>query len=118
MLEQINADNMILTNEQFEILLPYKSHFETAVNSSWARNPGIFALDRINGIYNEVTKKPTRLNKGCGHCILTLLQEMGRIFLADLKERESIPKVGIKESLNPEVVKAEVKTKKRTTKKK
>lgn len=108
---------MTLTNEQFEILLPYKSHFETAVNSSWARNPGIFALDRINGIYCEVTKTSTRLNKGCGHCILTLLQEMGRIFLADLKEREVLPKVEVKEE-TPEVVKAEVKTKKRTSKKK
>lgn len=107
---------MKLNNEQFEALKPYEQHFLTAVRSRWSRNPGSAALDTINEIYCAVTGSKLRLNKGCNHCVLTLIADMGAIYLADKKEREQ-KSVAVKESLTTAPVKVEVKTKKRTTKK-
>lgn len=93
----INKDykNMRLTDEQFNALLPYEKNFETMVKSKWARNPGSSALDLIHRIYCEVTGTNQKFNKGCQHCIMRLLTDMGKIFLADLEERnkpvEEIP---------------------------
>lgn len=78
---------MRLTDEQFNALLPYEKHFETAVKAKWARHPGISALDLIQDIYTKVTGDKTKLNKGCNRCVLNLLTDMGNIFLADLEER-------------------------------
>lgn len=96
---------MKLTKEQFEALQPYKKHFETMVHSHWTRHPGSAALDLINDIYSQVVGHKTNLNKGCSQCIMQLMEDMGRIFLADLEERE---KVEVKEILTTEPVKVEV----------
>lgn len=79
---------MRLTEEQFNALAPYQSNFETMVRSKWARHPGSAALDLIHEIYCKVTGSTQKLNKGCSHCIMRLLEDMGRIFLADLEERK------------------------------
>lgn len=79
---------MRLTEEQFNALAPYQSHFETMIRAKWARHPGSAALDLIHEIYCKVTGSTMKLNKGCSHCIMTLLNDMGRIFLADLEERK------------------------------
>lgn len=108
---------MRLTEEQFNALAPYQKHFETAVRSQWARLTGTSALDMIHEIYCQVSGTNYRLNKGCSTCILNLLTDMGRIFLADLEER-SKAKVEVSNE-EKEVVKTEVKVKKpRRTKRK
>lgn len=88
---------MELTNEQYNALLPYKEHFETATKAQWARNPGNAALDLIHSIYCQVTGLKTSMNKGCSHCILTLLKDMGRIFLAEYDRRQKVVKVEVKD---------------------
>lgn len=87
---------MKLTQQQFDALTPYEENFRTMVRSKWSRNPGSAALDLIHAIYVQVTGNTQRLNKGCQHCIMRLLTDMGRIYLADLEERN----MAIKESLN------------------
>lgn len=86
-MESNKCNIMRLTEEQFKALAPYKSNFETMVRSKWARHPGSAALDLIHEIYCQVTGSTQKLNKGCSHCIMRLLEDMGRIFLADLEER-------------------------------
>lgn len=90
---------MRLSQEQYDALTPYAQHFETMARAKWARNPGSAALDIMHGIYVQVTGDRQRFNKGCSHCIMRLLTDLGRIYLADREERQ---KVAVKESLTTE----------------
>ena len=101
---------MRLTEEQFKALAPYEKHFDSAVNHRWTRFPGGAALDLIHDILHQVTGLNLPLNKCCSHCILELMTEMGKIFLADREERNKTLVSKIETEV--EVVKAEVKTKK------
>lgn len=98
---------MQLTKEQFDALAPYEKHFDSAVNHRWTRFPGGAALDLIHDILHQVTGLNLPLNKCCSHCILELMTEMGRIFLADRDEMKRI-EVAVKESLTTEPTKVEV----------
>lgn len=116
---------MKLTKEQFEALAPYERHFESAVNHRWTRFPGGAALDLIHDILRDVTGLNLPLNKCCSHCILELMTEMGKIYLADLEERnmavkESLnatKKVDVTETETTNPVKVEVKTKRKYNRK-
>ena len=101
---------MKLTKEQFDALAPYEKHFDSAVNHRWTRFPGGAALDLIHDALKQVTGLNLPLNKCCSHCILELMTEMGKIFLADREERNKT--LVSKIETDVEVVKAEVKTKK------
>ena len=101
---------MRLTKEQFNALAPYEKHFDSAVNHRWTRFPGGAALDLIHDTLKQVTGLNLPLNKCCSHCILELMTEMGRIFLADRDEMKRT-EVAVKESLTTEPTKVEVKTK-------
>lgn len=101
---------MKLTKEQFDALAPYEKHFDSAVNHRWTRFPGGAALDLIHDTLKQVTGLNLPLNKCCSHCILELMTEMGKIFLADREERNKTLVSKIETEV--EVVKAEVKTKK------
>ena len=101
---------MKLTKEQFDALAPYEKHFDSAVNHRWTRFPGGAALDLIHDTLKQVTGLNLPLNKCCSHCILELITEMGKIFLADREERNKTLVSKIETEV--EVVKAEVKTKK------
>lgn len=98
---------MRLTKEQFDALAPYEKHFDSAVNHRWTRFPGGAALDLIHDILHQVTGLNLPLNKCCSHCILELMTEMGKIFLADRDEMKRI-EVAVKESLTTEPVKVVV----------
>lgn len=108
---------MKLTKEQFDALTPYRKHFETMVNAKWSRHPGVAAMELIHSIYAQVTGVKIRLNLGCRHCIETLLYDMGKIYLEDAEEREK-KKVEVAETETTDPVKAEVKTKRKYTRKK
>ena len=101
---------MRLTKEPFDALAPYEKHFDSAVNHRWTRFPGGAALDLIHDTLKQVTGLNLPLNKCCSHCILELMTEMGKIFLADREERNKT--LVSKIETDVEVVKAEVKTKK------
>lgn len=101
---------MKLTKEQFDALAPFEKHFDSAVNHRWTRFPGGAALDLIHDTLKQVTGLNLPLNKCCSHCILELMTEMGKIFLADREERNKT--LVSKIETDVEVVKAEVKTKK------
>ena len=98
---------MKLTKQQYDALAPYEKHFDSAVNHRWTRFPGGAALDMIHDILLQVTGLNLPVNKCCANCILELMTEMGRIFLADRDEMKRT-EVAIKESLIPDPVKVEV----------
>lgn len=98
---------MKLTKKQFDALAPYEKHFDSAVNHRWTRFPGGAALDLIHDTLHQVTGLNLPLNKCCSHCILELMTEMGRIFLAD-RDEIKMAAVAVKESLTTDPVKVEV----------
>ena len=106
---------MRLTEEQFKALAPYEKHFDSAVNHRWTRFPGGAALDLIHDTLKQVTGLNMPLNKCCSHCILELMTEMGRIFLADRDERNKTLVSTIETEVK--VVKTEVKTKRKYNRK-
>ena len=106
---------MRLTEEQFKALAPYEKHFDSAVNHRWTRFPGGAALDLIHDTLKQVTGLNMPLNKCCSHCILELMTEMGRIFLADRDERNKTLVSTIETDVD--VVKTEVKTKRKYNRK-
>ena len=101
---------MKLTKKQFDALAPYEKHFDSAVNHGWTRFPGGAAMDLIHDTLHQVTGLNLPLNKCCSHCILELMTEMGKIFLADREERNKTLVSKIEKEV--EVVKVEVKVKK------
>ena len=107
---------MKLTKKQYDALAPFEKHFDSAVNHRWTRFPGGAVLDMIHDILLQVTGLNLPVNKCCSHCILELMTEMGRIFLADRDEMKRT-EVAIKESLIPDPVKVEVKTKRKYNRK-
>ena len=114
---------MTFTEQQLKTLSQWEDNFRTAVNAQWARNPGRSGLKVIYDIYTSATGDTRRFNDNCNHCILSLLQDCGRIYFQDINElalRETTTKaVEVSQEAAEPVKKVAVKTtKKRTTKKK
>lgn len=78
---------MKLTGLEFSMLSKYETNMRTALYSGYARNPGSEAIDMMQAAYNRVAKVNIKTNKGCGTCILHLLQDCGRIYFQDKEER-------------------------------
>lgn len=110
---------MRFTEQQLKDLSPWEDNFRTAVNAQWARNPGRSGLKVIYDIFTSVTGDTRRFNDNCNHCILSLLQDCGRIYFQDKQELalRAIPKVEESPVKVMEIKHVSVKTKKRTTKK-
>ena len=71
-----------LNDDEMRELSAWEPLFRTAVNASWASNPGRVALERIAAIYTAATGQPTTQNFSCGTCVLRLLQDTGRLYFA------------------------------------
>ena len=138
---------MRFTEEQLNTLSAWEDNFRTAVNAQWARNPGRDGLRVIYDIYTSVTGDQRRFNDNCNHCILSLLQDCGRIYFQDKEEQKAVKaciidkckhrvagtcrltpdeqdkcplnskEVQVSQEAAEPVKKVEVKTRKRTTKK-
>lgn len=63
-------------------LSQWEGLFHTAVNASWASNPGRVALERIADIYEAATDQRLSRNYSCGACVLRLLSDTGRLYFA------------------------------------
>lgn len=109
---------MVFNEEQLKTLSAWEDNFRTAVKAQWARNPGSNALRVIHGIYTSATGDQRRFNDNCNHCILSLLQDCGKIYFQDLEElkmRKSTTKeVKVSQEAKEVVKKAKVKTAKKS----
>lgn len=79
---------MNYTKEQFDALAPYEEHFGTAVRSRWSRYPGAEGVRLIHRVFTSATGDRRRLNSACSRCVLSLLQDAGRLYFADKAEME------------------------------
>ena len=103
-------------------LSAWEQNFRTAVHAQWARNPGRSDLRVIYDIYTSATGDKRRFNDNCSHCILSLLQDCGKIYFQDKEElinrQNDARAVELSQEAAGVVPKVEVKTeKKRTTRK-
>ena len=109
---------MKLTQEQINTLSQWEENFRTAVKAQWARNPGSRNLRVIYDIYTSATGDKRRFNDNCNHCILSLLQDCGKVYFQDLEElkmRKSTTKeVKVSQGAKEVVKKAKVKTAKKS----
>lgn len=104
---------MTFTDEQLTTLSAWEDNFRTAVNAQWARNPGRSGLKVIYDIFTSVTGDTRRFNDNCNHCILSLLQDCGRIYFQDKQELalRAIPTKEVKVSQDEKQVVKRVKVK-------
>lgn len=108
---------MKFTEDQLKTLSAWEENFRTAVNAQWARNPGREGLKVIWEIYTKATGDPRRFNDNCNHCILSLLQDCGRIYFQDTLELATM-KTSTKEvKVSPEAKEVVKKARVKTTKK-
>ena len=109
---------MKFTEEQLKTLSAWEDNFRTAVKAQWARNPGSNALRVIYDIYTSATGDRRRFNDNCSNCILSLLQDCGKVYFQDLEElkmRESTTKeVKVSQGAKEVVKKAKVMTAKKS----
>ena len=109
---------MVFNEEQLKTLSAWEEHFRTAVKAQWARNPGSRNLRVIYDIYTSATGDRRRFNDNCNHCILSLLQDCGKVYFQDLEElkmRKSTTKeVKVSQEAKEVVKKAKVKTAKKS----
>lgn len=109
---------MKFTEEQLKTLSAWEDNFRTAVNAKWARNPGRSALLVIWETYTKVTGDRRRFSDNCSNCILSLLQDCGKVYFQDLEElkmRKSTTKeVKVSQEAKEVVKKAKVKTAKKS----
>lgn len=70
------------TEKEMKELSQWERLFHTAVNASWASNPGRVALERIAAIYTAATGQRISRNFSCGTCVLRLLVDTGRLYFA------------------------------------
>ena len=109
---------MTFTTEQLKTLSAWEENFRTAVKAQWARNPGRSGLKVIYDIYTSATGDKRRFSDNCNHCILSLLQDCGRIYFQDINElamrKESTKEVKVSQEEKQVVRKARVRTTKKS----
>jgi hypothetical protein len=107
---------MTYTAEQLKTLSAWEENFRTAIKAKWARNPGRSGIRQIYDIYTKATGDRRRYSDNCSTCILSLLQDAGKLYFQDmetLRERESSSRaVKVSQEAKQVVKKASIKTKK------
>ena len=108
---------MTFTTEQLKTLSAWEENFRTAVKAQWARNPGRSGLRVIYDIYTSATGDKRRFSDNCNHCILSLLQDCGRLYFKDITEaamtKESTREVKVSQEEKQVVRKARIKVTKK-----
>ena len=75
-----------LTAEQRAILAPYADQLHRAHFSNWAKPVLSVELDAYLTVWKQLTGSDRTVQKGCGRCILRLLQDLGTLYFAEGQE--------------------------------
>ena len=99
---------MNFTKDQIKVLSAWEDNFRTAINASWARHPGRYALKMIYDVFTVATGDNRRFDANCQKCAVDLLRDCGRLYFQD-KEEMAKKVVSKKEGNETEVKKVSVK---------
>lgn len=108
---------MTFSEAQLTILSAWEENFRTAVNARWARNPGRFGLKVIYDTFSKATGDKRRFSDNCSGCILSLLQDCGKLYFQDMEELNRMRTSAKAVDVSTEPVKPVKKAKVKTTKK-
>lgn len=108
---------MTFTKEQIKTLSAWEDNFRTAIRAKWARNPGRSALRVIYDIYTSATGDRRRFSDNCSTCILSLLQDCGKLYFQDSDELNRMESSSRGVEVSQEAAKPVRKARIKTTKK-
>ena len=78
-----------MTDEQFQALAKYEETFDKALHTGRAPYPGRAVIEMFLGVI-RTTNPRYKTNLNCGVCVLHLVQDAGRMYFGEKKDRERI----------------------------
>lgn len=78
-----------MTDEQFQALAKYEDTFDKALHTGRAPYPGRSVIEMFLGVI-RTTNPRYKTNLNCGVCVLHLVQDAGRMYYGEKKDRERI----------------------------
>ena len=78
-----------MTDEQFQALAPYEQTFDDALHKGRAKYPGRSVIEMFLSVIRS-TNPRYKTNLNCGVCVLHLVQDAGRMYFGEKKDRERI----------------------------
>ena len=78
-----------MTDEQFQNLAQYEATFDEALHKGRAKYPGRAVIESFLAVIRS-TNHRYKTNLNCGVCVLHLVQDAGRMYFGEKKDRERI----------------------------
>lgn len=78
-----------MTDEQFQALAKYEDTFDKALHKGRAPYPGRAVIEKFLAVIRTTNPK-YRTNLNCGVCVLHLVQDAGRMYFGEKKDREKL----------------------------
>ena len=78
-----------MTDEQFQNLAQYEATFDDALHKGRAKYPGRAVIESFLAVIRS-TNPRYKTNLNCGVCVLHLVQDAGRMYFGEKKDRERI----------------------------
>lgn len=106
---------MNFTKDQIQVLSAWEDNFRTAINASWARHPGRYALKMIYDVFTVATGDNRRFDANCQKCAVDLLRDCGRLYFQDKEAmaKKSTGEVKVSQEAKQVVRKARIKVTKK-----
>lgn len=76
-----------MTEEQFQTLAKYEETFDKALHQGRAPYPGRAVIESFLAVIRS-TNPRYKTNLNCGICVLHLVQDAGRMYFGEKKDRE------------------------------
>lgn len=106
---------MNYTEEIYEMLTPYRTYLYTATYGNYVRFKSIQEKKELAAIYTKHFNKKSRLDNGCGACVLREMKQLGLLYFAEKEAREIRDREGL-EPKEDKTTEVEVVTKNKTVK--
>ena len=78
-----------MTEEQFQTLAKYEDTFDKALHQGRAPYPGRAVIESFLAVIRS-TNPRYKTNLNCGICVLHLVQDAGRMYFGEKKDRERL----------------------------
>ena len=78
-----------MTEEQFQTLAKYEDTFDKALHQGRAPYPGRAVIESFLAVIRS-TNPRYKTNLNCGVCVLHLVQDAGRMYFGEKKDREKL----------------------------
>lgn len=94
--------NPKLSPAQVESLRPYEKNFGTAIRSGWSSPVSDAAVEKMRGVWLDLTGSNYPMNNGCGRCLMNLLKDVGTLYFESIGEDPHDSKHSTVIQINPQ----------------